>query len=47
VARRLQVALDLTNTTADRSAVEVLAQHLSPLLAAAGGALERIGAYAT
>jgi DNA-binding CsgD family transcriptional regulator len=47
VARRVQVSLDLTTSTADRSAVEVLAQHLSPLLAGADGVLDRIDAYAT
>jgi LuxR family transcriptional regulator, maltose regulon positive regulatory protein len=47
VARRVGVALDLTATTADQSAVEVLAQHVSPLLAGADDALNRIGAYAT
>jgi LuxR family maltose regulon positive regulatory protein len=47
VARRVRVALDLTSTTADQSAVEVLAQHLSPLLAGAEGTLDRIDAYAT
>jgi len=47
VARRVRVALDLATATADHSAFEVLAQHLSPLLAGADGALDRIEAYAT
>lgn len=47
VRQRLETVLALTTTTADVAAAEVLAQHLSPLLAAADGVLGRIEAYAS
>jgi len=44
-ARRLNAALDLTMATGDDGAVEILAQHLSPLLTLADGALAQVEAY--
>ena len=41
----LFAALDLTMATGDAGAVEVLAQHISPLLTAVDGGLDRIEAY--
>lgn len=46
VARRVAGAIELTTATGDVGAVEVLAQHLSPLVAAADGVLDRIEGYA-
>ncbi len=45
-ARRVEAALELTMATGDAGAVEILAQHLSPLLTVADGALPRVEAYA-
>jgi LuxR family maltose regulon positive regulatory protein len=45
--RRVGAAIDVTMTTGDSGAIEVLAQHLSPLTAAADGVLTRMEAYAS
>ncbi|MGH3616313.1 MAG: LuxR C-terminal-related transcriptional regulator [Pseudonocardia sp.] len=45
-ARRLAVAIEITTTTRDLGAVEVLAQHLGPVPATCDGALEKIESYA-
>lgn len=44
--RRVGAAITIATRSGDLAAVEVLAQHLSPLLAPAPGVLERISAYA-
>ncbi len=44
-AVRLAAAIDLTMASDEPAAVEVLAQHVSPLVAVAEGALSRIEAY--
>jgi ATP/maltotriose-dependent transcriptional regulator MalT len=45
VARRTAAAIDLTVSTGDLAAVEVLAQNISPLLAPGEGFLDRVEAY--
>jgi hypothetical protein len=44
-ARRVGLALDLAGATADLASIEVLAQHLSPLLLGAPGVLDRMEAF--